>query len=127
MAKYTAQEINDLIEKSAERAVEKAVERSSKHTDTAIERAAKNTDKVIEIAIGRAVGAYDENMKHHIGLVLESTGFIRERLQDMVTRDEFNGLKDEVKLIRLATTATNRDLLKLAKRTTRLEETVYHD
>ena len=73
MAKYTAQEIDDLIERAAE----------------------------------RGAGIYFERTKHHIDLVLESTDFIKHRLEDMVTHDEFNELKDEVKLIRAVTTETN--------------------
>lgn len=67
-------------------------------------------DKVINDAAERAAGTVYEKFKHDIDLVLESTGFIKKRLEDMVTRDQFNDLTSEVKAIRLAVTDTNRDL-----------------
>ncbi|HVX56129.1 MAG TPA: hypothetical protein VHA37_00195 [Candidatus Saccharimonadales bacterium] len=80
MGKYRQDELDQLIDRAADRAAE------------------------------RAAGVYYEKFKHDIGLVLEATGFIKERLQDMITRDEFNELKSEVKVIRYALKDTNRDL-----------------
>ena len=85
MGKYTKKELDQIIDKATERAAE------------------------------RAVGFYYEKTKHHIDLVLESTGFIKERLQNMVTRDQFNDLTSDVKTIRLAVTDTNRDLQRFNK------------
>lgn len=72
-------------------------------------------DEVITEAAERAAGAYYEKTKDDIALVLESTGFIKKRLENMVTRGEFNELKGELKVIRLAVTDTNRDLNQLKK------------
>lgn len=67
-------------------------------------------DEVIDKAAHRAVGVYIEDTNHRFDLVLEATGFIKDRLENMVTRDEFNDLQTDVKVIRHAVTDTNRDL-----------------
>jgi hypothetical protein len=77
---------------------------------------AQEIDRLIEQAAHRAAGVYYEQTKHDFGLIMESTDFIKQRLENMVTRDEFNELRDEVKLIRLAVTDTNKDLRQLDKR-----------
>jgi hypothetical protein len=83
-------------------------------------------DGRITEAIERAVGFYYEKTKHDIGLVLEATDFINGRLEDMVTRGEFNELVGEVKLITLALTDTNKDLRRLTDRVDSLETTIQH-
>ena len=89
------------------------------YEDEAIERlidkAAEQVERRIERSAERAVGFYYEKTKHDIDLVLEATGFIKDRLEDMVTRDEFNELGGEVKLIRQAITDTNNDLSQFNK------------
>ncbi len=44
--------------------------------------------------------------------VLEAVGDIQQKVADLPTRDEFNELKRDVKTIKAAVTATNRDLAK---------------
>jgi hypothetical protein len=53
---------------------------------------------------------YYEKFKHQIDLVLESTDFIKKRLEDTPTRTEFNELATDVRTIRVAVTDTNREL-----------------
>lgn len=67
-------------------------------------------DRLIDKAAERAVGIYMEETERRFDLVLEATGFINERLKDMVTRDEFNELRSEVRTIRYTLKDTNRDL-----------------
>lgn len=78
------------------------------HDDAAIER-------LIDEAAERAAGFYYEKTRHDIGLVLEATDFIKDRLEDMPTHDDFNELKDEVKIVRLAVTDTNKELRQFDK------------
>ncbi len=67
-------------------------------------------EAAIDKAIERAVGFYYEKTKDDINLVLEATDFIKVRLEDMVTRDEFNELKADVQTIKIALRHTNEDL-----------------
>ena len=67
-------------------------------------------DKAIDKAAERAVGFYYEKAKHHIDLVLESLDFMKQQLNNMVTRDEFSKLVTDAQTIRLAVTDTNREL-----------------
>jgi len=96
MAKYTEEELDRVIDMAAERAADKAV------------------------------GAYMEETNHRFDLVMEATGFIKDRLKNMVTRNEFNDLHTDVKVIRRAVTDTNKDLKDHGRRIKRLENTVYH-
>lgn len=104
MAKYTKEELDRVIDKAADKAAEKAAERAAE----------------------RAAGAYYEKTKHDIDLVLEATGFIKEKLKNMVTRDEFNKLTAEVRLIKYTLTDTNRDLRKLERRVDKLDQRTNH-
>ncbi len=67
-------------------------------------------DRAINDAAERAAGTVYEKFKYDIDLVLESTGFIRQRLEDMPNRDDFNELAAEVRLVKRAVIDTNRDL-----------------
>ncbi len=96
MTKYTKEELDRVIDKAAERAAD------------------------------RAAGAYYEKTKHDIDLVLEATGFIKKKLANMVTRDEFNELTSEVRLIKYTLTDTNRDLRKLERRVDKLNPRINH-
>ncbi|HZL08328.1 MAG TPA: hypothetical protein VFC50_03990 [Candidatus Dormibacteraeota bacterium] len=87
----------------------------------------KDIERLIDQAAERAVGFYYEKTKHDIGLVLEATDFIKDKLEDMVTRDGFNELGSEVKTIRHVVTATNRDVRRHDKRIAKLEQSVFHD
>lgn len=81
-------------------------------------------DRAVERAAERAVGLYREETNRRFDLVFEATSFIKERLKDMVTRDEFQELKSEVRLIIYTLRDTNRDLRKLERRVSSLEESI---
>ena len=80
----------------------------------------------VDDSIRRAVAFYDESLDKRFGQVLEAADYIKVKLEDMVTHDEFNDLRTEVTTIRLAVTDTNKDLKKLTKSAKKLENTVYH-
>jgi hypothetical protein len=111
MVNYTDEDVNHVINT----AVDQVEQRLDDKIDQAVDRIDQKLDVKIEQAIERVVGFYYEKTKHDIDLVLEATGFIRTRLDDMVTRDEFNELATEVGVIRHAVTTTNTDLRKLEK------------
>jgi hypothetical protein len=58
------------------------------------------------------VGLLLEQIRDQNKAVLEAVGDIRAKVENLPTRDEFNELKQDVKTIKAAVTATNRDLAK---------------
>jgi peptidoglycan hydrolase CwlO-like protein len=52
----------------------------------------------------------DQNSK--LDAVLEAVGDIQAKVANLPTRDEFNELKQDMKVVKAAVTATNRDLKK---------------
>jgi archaellum component FlaC len=60
----------------------------------------------------------DQNTK--LDAVLEAVGDIQTKVADLPTRHEFEELKQDVKTIKAAVTATNRDVAELDRRVTRL-------
>ncbi len=130
MTTYDDAAIERLIDRAADR-VEKRMDKrfavAEKRLDKKLADSAVTTQKSINEAIERTVGFYHEEMEHDIGLVLEATGFIKTRLDDMVTRDKFNDLFTEVKTIRRVVTDTNKDLRGHDRRITTLEKTIIHD
>lgn len=83
--------------------------------------------QVIDRAAKRAVGLYMEETERRFGLVMESTSFIKQQLENMATRDEFNELRSEVATIRHVVTDHTRELRSLDRRTTKLENRLRHD
>lgn len=71
----------------------------------------------------RAAGVVEERIKDDLQLVLEATAAINNRLDTMPTRNEFNVLHADVKVIKLALTDTNADVRNHEKRITKLETT----
>jgi hypothetical protein len=61
----------------------------------------------------------DQNGK--LDAVLEAVGDIQRKVADLPTRAELNELKQDVQTISGAVTATNRDLVALDQRLTRVE------
>lgn len=82
--------------------------------DEVINRAARK-------AAQEAMAFYDESLDSRFGQILETLAFTKERLDNVPTRDEFNELKGDVKAIKQAVTATNRDLANLTTRLSKLE------
>lgn len=82
-------------------------------------------DRRITEAIERAVGFYYEKTKDDFQLVTEAIVSLKEQVDNMPTRDEFNELKDDVKIIKIAVTDTNKELhqhkASAERRLTRLE------
>jgi flagellar biosynthesis/type III secretory pathway protein FliH len=126
MVTYDDTAIERLIDKAVDRVgqrldkkLDERAKQAEKHQDEKFAKFEKHQDEKLERKIQeaaeRGAGIYYEKTKYDIDLVLESTGFIKTQLENMVTRDEFNELKDEVKLIRLAVTDTNKDLNQLKK------------
>jgi hypothetical protein len=62
-----------------------------------------------------------EQMRDELRAVHEAVGGIQEQLADVPKRDEFDELRQEVRLIRAAVTATNEDVAGLKQRVDALE------
>jgi polyhydroxyalkanoate synthesis regulator phasin len=62
-----------------------------------------------------------EQMRDELRAVHEAVGDIQEQLADVPKRDEFDELRQEVRLIRAAVTATNEDVAGLKQRVDALE------
>jgi len=98
------------------------IEEIARHAvDEALERQEDSWDEKVNEAIERAIGVYSEDLNDKMDLVLESTDFIKTQLDNMVTKDEFNELKTEVRSIAHALKATNDDVRNHEKRITKLE------
>jgi predicted nucleic acid-binding Zn-ribbon protein len=66
-------------------------------------------------------GIVVEQMRDELRAVHEAVGDIQEQLADVPKRDEFDELRQEVRLIRAAVTATNEDVAGLKQRVDALE------
>ena len=62
-----------------------------------------------------------EQMRDELRAVHEAVGGIQEQLANVPKRDEFDELRQEVRLIRAAVTATNEDVVGLKHRVDALE------
>lgn len=62
-----------------------------------------------------------EQMRDELRAVHEAVGGIQDQLADVPKRDEFDELRQEVRLIRAAVTATNEDVAGLKHRVDVLE------
>ena len=62
-----------------------------------------------------------EQMRDELRVVHEAVGGIQEQLADVPKRDEFDELRQEVRLIRAAVTATNEDVAGLKLRVDALD------
>lgn len=66
-----------------------------------------------------------EEIRDQNKAVLEAVGGIREELERVPKREEFDDLKQDVKVIKDAVTATNKDLDTLDQRVTMLEQAAH--
>lgn len=62
-----------------------------------------------------------EEIRDQNKAVLEAVGAMREELEQVPKREEFEDLKQDVKIIREAVTATNKDVAGLDQRVSALE------
>lgn len=62
-----------------------------------------------------------EQVLHEVKATNEGVGAVKEMLIRKPDREEFDELKQDVKTIKAALTATNRDVAELDRRVTRLE------
>jgi len=62
-----------------------------------------------------------EQVLDEVKATKEGVGMVKEMLANKPDREEFDELKQDVKTIKAAVTATNRDVAALDKRVTRLE------
>jgi len=63
-----------------------------------------------------------EEIRDQNKAVLEVVGGMREELERVPKREEFEDLKEDVKVIKAAVTATNKDVAELDRRVTSLEQ-----
>ncbi|MDO8591430.1 MAG: hypothetical protein Q7R60_00695 [bacterium] len=67
-------------------------------------------------------GVLLEDINGKFDAILDSVKGIREQVNELPTRNEFDELKDDVKTIKAVVTQTNKDLDKLDSRVTVLEK-----
>ena len=68
-------------------------------------------------------GVLLEDLNDKFDVLIDGIKGIREKVDDLPTRSEFNELKDDVKTIKSVVIETNKDLHNLDKRVTVLEKT----
>ena len=94
--------------------------------NNAVERAADRVEQRVEHAAERAAGFYYEKTKHDIGLALEAFEAIQMQVDKIPQIEaDVSELKSDMKVVKHAVTATNKDLRSHDKRITKLEKAVF--